>query len=254
MPPPAGIRGGARAGGQRCSGPSSSSAGRAVRRGALAGSRPRRPGAGEGRGGAVQVQAQVPAGAGAGRAAEAHRRASPRCCSAWAGETSAAAYGFLCSAKRCARHRRQPQRGTPSPGPAAPPPSKPPISPPSGAAEGRRAPAQLAVLMASALEGGGGGWSEGASAPPLAPPLERPTARGAACRAGRPAGGGGGGAPRAAEGAGLRGAGPDAWVLGAMIEVSAALLRGPVFLAGEVLECLVTLRNPLPPAATSASR
>ncbi|XP_061468556.1 RAB6A-GEF complex partner protein 2 [Rhineura floridana] len=39
----------------------------------------------------------------------------------------------------------------------------------------------------------------------------------------------------------------------AMIEVSAALLRGAVFLAGEVLECLVTLRNPLPPDATSAS-
>ncbi|XP_060119511.1 RAB6A-GEF complex partner protein 2 [Heteronotia binoei] len=39
-----------------------------------------------------------------------------------------------------------------------------------------------------------------------------------------------------------------------MIEVAAALLRGgPVFLAGEALECLVTLRNPLPPDATSAS-
>ncbi|XP_028605423.2 RAB6A-GEF complex partner protein 2 isoform X1 [Podarcis muralis] len=38
-----------------------------------------------------------------------------------------------------------------------------------------------------------------------------------------------------------------------MIEVSAALLRGAVFLAGEPLECLVTLRNPLPPDATSAS-
>ncbi|XP_072849207.2 RAB6A-GEF complex partner protein 2 [Pogona vitticeps] len=38
-----------------------------------------------------------------------------------------------------------------------------------------------------------------------------------------------------------------------MIEVSASLLRGAVFLAGEALECLVTLRNPLPPDATSAS-
>ncbi|XP_062984444.1 RAB6A-GEF complex partner protein 2 [Elgaria multicarinata webbii] len=38
-----------------------------------------------------------------------------------------------------------------------------------------------------------------------------------------------------------------------MIEVSAALLRGAVFLAGEALECFVTLRNPLPPDATSAS-
>ncbi|XP_054842574.1 RAB6A-GEF complex partner protein 2 isoform X1 [Eublepharis macularius] len=38
-----------------------------------------------------------------------------------------------------------------------------------------------------------------------------------------------------------------------MIEVQAALLRGPAFLAGEALECLVTLRNPLPPDATSAS-
>ncbi|XP_048359552.1 RAB6A-GEF complex partner protein 2 isoform X1 [Sphaerodactylus townsendi] len=39
-----------------------------------------------------------------------------------------------------------------------------------------------------------------------------------------------------------------------MIEVCAALLRGgPAFLAGEALECLVTLRNPLPPDATSAS-
>nr|XP_060617088.1 RAB6A-GEF complex partner protein 2 [Anolis sagrei ordinatus] len=38
-----------------------------------------------------------------------------------------------------------------------------------------------------------------------------------------------------------------------MIEVSAWLVRGAVFLAGEALECLVTLRNPLPPDATSAS-
>uniref|UniRef100_A0A8C7DZV4 RGP1 homolog, RAB6A GEF complex partner 1 n=1 Tax=Naja naja TaxID=35670 RepID=A0A8C7DZV4_NAJNA len=38
-----------------------------------------------------------------------------------------------------------------------------------------------------------------------------------------------------------------------MIEVSASLLRGAAFLAGEALECLVTLRNPLPPDATSAS-
>ncbi|XP_062828748.1 RAB6A-GEF complex partner protein 2 isoform X1 [Anolis carolinensis] len=38
-----------------------------------------------------------------------------------------------------------------------------------------------------------------------------------------------------------------------MIEVSAWLVRGAVFLAGEALECLVTFRNPLPPDATSAS-
>ncbi|XP_034297774.1 RAB6A-GEF complex partner protein 2 isoform X2 [Pantherophis guttatus] len=38
-----------------------------------------------------------------------------------------------------------------------------------------------------------------------------------------------------------------------MIEVSASLLRGAAFLAGEAVECLVTLRNPLPPDATSAS-
>nr|XP_056704630.1 RAB6A-GEF complex partner protein 2 [Euleptes europaea] len=35
-----------------------------------------------------------------------------------------------------------------------------------------------------------------------------------------------------------------------MIEVCAALSRGPAFLAGEALECLVTLRNPRPPDAT----
>ncbi|ERE83214.1 putative retrograde Golgi transport protein RGP1 like protein [Cricetulus griseus] len=39
----------------------------------------------------------------------------------------------------------------------------------------------------------------------------------------------------------------------AMIEVVAELSRGPVFLAGEALECLVTVTNPLPPTATSAS-
>lgn len=40
----------------------------------------------------------------------------------------------------------------------------------------------------------------------------------------------------------------------AMIEVVAELSRGPVFLAGEALECVVTVTNPLPPTATSASR
>lgn len=39
-----------------------------------------------------------------------------------------------------------------------------------------------------------------------------------------------------------------------MIEVVAELSRGPVFLAGEALECVVTVTNPLPPTATSASR
>ncbi|XP_024905515.1 RAB6A-GEF complex partner protein 2 isoform X1 [Pteropus alecto] len=39
----------------------------------------------------------------------------------------------------------------------------------------------------------------------------------------------------------------------AMIEVVAELSRGPVFLAGEALECVVTVTNPLPPTATSAS-
>lgn len=38
-----------------------------------------------------------------------------------------------------------------------------------------------------------------------------------------------------------------------MIEVVAELSRGPVFLAGEALECMVTVTNPLPPTATSAS-
>ncbi|KAL7989142.1 hypothetical protein Chor_008061 [Crotalus horridus] len=38
-----------------------------------------------------------------------------------------------------------------------------------------------------------------------------------------------------------------------MIEVLASLQRGAAFLAGEALECVVTLRNPLPPDATSAS-
>uniref|UniRef100_A0A8D0HCH5 RGP1 homolog, RAB6A GEF complex partner 1 n=1 Tax=Sphenodon punctatus TaxID=8508 RepID=A0A8D0HCH5_SPHPU len=38
-----------------------------------------------------------------------------------------------------------------------------------------------------------------------------------------------------------------------MIEVSASLRRGPVFLAGEALECVVTLSNPLCAASTCAS-
>ncbi|KAM3910336.1 RAB6A-GEF complex partner protein 2 isoform 1-T2 [Leptodactylus fuscus] len=38
-----------------------------------------------------------------------------------------------------------------------------------------------------------------------------------------------------------------------MIEVVAKLLRGPVFLAGEVLECVVTFTNPLSALSTSAS-
>lgn len=38
-----------------------------------------------------------------------------------------------------------------------------------------------------------------------------------------------------------------------MIEVVAELSRGPVFLAGEALECVVTVTNPLSPTATSAS-
>ncbi|XP_063312744.1 RAB6A-GEF complex partner protein 2 [Pelobates fuscus] len=38
-----------------------------------------------------------------------------------------------------------------------------------------------------------------------------------------------------------------------MIEVVAKLIRGPVFLAGEALECLVTFTNPLSAASTSAS-
>ncbi|XP_001518701.3 RAB6A-GEF complex partner protein 2 [Ornithorhynchus anatinus] len=38
-----------------------------------------------------------------------------------------------------------------------------------------------------------------------------------------------------------------------MIEVVASLSRGPVFLAGEALECVVTVTNPLSPTATSAS-
>ncbi|XP_068109504.1 RAB6A-GEF complex partner protein 2 [Hyperolius riggenbachi] len=38
-----------------------------------------------------------------------------------------------------------------------------------------------------------------------------------------------------------------------MIEVVAKLVRGPVFLAGEVLECVVTFTNPLSALSTSAS-
>ncbi|XP_075910034.1 RAB6A-GEF complex partner protein 2-like isoform X3 [Petromyzon marinus] len=38
-----------------------------------------------------------------------------------------------------------------------------------------------------------------------------------------------------------------------MIEVVAKITRGPVFLAGETLECLVTFTNPMGPHATSAS-
>ncbi|XP_053304889.1 RAB6A-GEF complex partner protein 2 [Spea bombifrons] len=38
-----------------------------------------------------------------------------------------------------------------------------------------------------------------------------------------------------------------------MIEVVAKLIRGPVFLAGEVLECAVTFTNPLSATSTSAS-
>lgn len=40
----------------------------------------------------------------------------------------------------------------------------------------------------------------------------------------------------------------------AMIEVLAKLGRGPVFLAGEVLECVITFTNPLSASSTSASR
>lgn len=39
-----------------------------------------------------------------------------------------------------------------------------------------------------------------------------------------------------------------------MIEVVAKLGRGPVFLAGEMLECVITFTNPLSAASTSASR
>lgn len=39
-----------------------------------------------------------------------------------------------------------------------------------------------------------------------------------------------------------------------MIEVVAKLGRGPVFLAGELLECVITFTNPLSAASTSASR
>lgn len=40
----------------------------------------------------------------------------------------------------------------------------------------------------------------------------------------------------------------------AMIEVLAKLGRGPVFLAGEMLECVITFTNPLSASSTSASR
>lgn len=39
-----------------------------------------------------------------------------------------------------------------------------------------------------------------------------------------------------------------------MIEVVASMARGPVFLAGEVLECLITFTNPMSHLSTSASR
>lgn len=35
-----------------------------------------------------------------------------------------------------------------------------------------------------------------------------------------------------------------------MIELSAKLLRGPVYLAGEIVECSVTFRNPAPSEPT----
>lgn len=43
-------------------------------------------------------------------------------------------------------------------------------------------------------------------------------------------------------------------IVQAMIEVLAKLGRGPVFLAGEVLECVITFTNPLSASSTSASR
>ncbi|MEQ2248855.1 hypothetical protein ILYODFUR_023263 [Ilyodon furcidens] len=39
-----------------------------------------------------------------------------------------------------------------------------------------------------------------------------------------------------------------------MIEVVASMARGPVFLAGELLECLITFTNPMSHLSTSASR
>lgn len=39
-----------------------------------------------------------------------------------------------------------------------------------------------------------------------------------------------------------------------MIEVVASMARGPVFLAGELMECLITFRNPMSHLSTSASR
>lgn len=43
-------------------------------------------------------------------------------------------------------------------------------------------------------------------------------------------------------------------VFSQMIEVVASMARGPVFLAGEVLECLITFTNPMSHLSTSASR
>lgn len=39
-----------------------------------------------------------------------------------------------------------------------------------------------------------------------------------------------------------------------MIEVVASMARGPVFLAGELMECLITFTNPMSHLSTSASR
>ncbi|CAG6016185.1 unnamed protein product, partial [Menidia menidia] len=38
-----------------------------------------------------------------------------------------------------------------------------------------------------------------------------------------------------------------------MIEVVASMARGPVFLAGELMECLITFTNPMSHLSTSAS-
>lgn len=38
-----------------------------------------------------------------------------------------------------------------------------------------------------------------------------------------------------------------------MIEVVASMARGPVFLSGELLECLITFTNPMSHLSTSAS-
>ncbi|XP_075774453.1 RAB6A-GEF complex partner protein 2 isoform X1 [Pelodiscus sinensis] len=63
------------------------------------------------------------------------------------------------------------------------------------------------------------------------------------------AGGGGRIFPPGSGGAGASRAEPA----GAMIEVLAQLSRGPVFLAGEMLECAIVFTNPLSPASTSAT-